>query len=162
MIRELGAAVVVVAMLALGAGCTGADGPAPETPGPSVGATESSSESAQNVSKPLGSWDLSPGVPENTPEDLPIPRDRWIEDSSVPFDAEGGMIDFWVTPTEFEQILLDFKAAGWEFGERSANSRRTSLVGYTDELKRSVNIAFVEENDDLDSKLTITYVAALP
>jgi len=155
---------VIAAALML-TGCSTADDHPPSQP------PQSSTDPAQDpspstatakLSKPLGSWQLAAGIPAGTPTDLPFPKDRWIADSSVAFDNEGGMIDLWVTNVEFEQVLLDFKDAGWEFGERSESSGRTNIVGYRDGQTRAVNIMYTAENTDRDARLTVTYVASLP
>lgn len=84
--RFVTAAVGLSAVLMLGACATPAVAPVPEVTAPAP--VESPEPAFENRSEPFGSWKLEPGIPENTPADVPFPEGRWIEESSVAFNAE--------------------------------------------------------------------------
>lgn len=157
--RFVTAAVGLSAVLMLGACATPAVAPALEVTVPTP--VESPEPAFENRSEPFGSWKLEPGIPENTPADVPFPEDRWIEESSVAFDDEGGMIDLWVTADEFDRVIRVFEDAGWVFGERSENAGRVTVVAFDAEQDRALNFIFNPERDDRDSRLTVTYVASV-
>jgi len=109
-------------------------------------------------SKPLGSWELKPGAPQNTPADLPVPEGRWLE-SSTPFDSDGGMVDLWVNPHEMETLRDRLKSEGWKFSEpdHRKDPDRVIYTAYKDKRTRSLYFGYTYASETWDAKLTLTY-----
>lgn len=148
-------------MMAVLAGCT----PATEamTPGDQPSAESTVAPTAEMQSEPHGTWTLGPGLPENLPDELVLPEDRWIEERSTVFDDAGGMVELWVSEAEVEDVVAGLEEAGWVFGEaQSGSAGRFSFTAFNADQTESLYVGFRPEDSDRDSQLTVTYTADLP
>jgi len=159
--RSIAGFVALTAVLAL-SGCVAV----PEVAAPSTAPFPASSTAPETeaASEPHGTWQLSPGLPDGIPADLPLPADRWIEDRSTPFDDSDsvGMVELWVTADEVDEVILELEGAGWIFGEPTEGAFGWSQVAFKDDQTKSLNIGFRPEDSERDSQLTVTYTAGLP
>ncbi|HCS59932.1 MAG TPA: hypothetical protein DIW46_00825 [Microbacterium sp.] len=155
------AAGVALSMMAVLSGCT------PDTeavvPSDRPIAQSTVAPTTEMQSEPHGTWTLSQGLPENLPDELVLPEDRWIEDRSTAFDDSGGMVELWVSEEEVDNVIARLEKAGWVFGEaRSGSAGRFSFGAFNADQTESLYVGFRPEDSERDSQLTVTYTADLP
>lgn len=157
--RVIACIVALTAVVALSGCFPGPEAVTPSTPSAPV--TDTAPET-ETLSEPHGTWELSAGLPENTPSDLPLPTDRWIEGRSAPFTASGGMVELWVTADEVDEVIAELEHAGWTFGETTKGISVESQVAFDADQTKSLYVGFRPEDSDRDAQLTVTYTADLP